>query len=66
MHKQSVVFITVVTYMFSLLGALFALTRTVYAMANDGLLFKFLATVSGKTKTPLMATFLSGLFSGVY
>uniref|UniRef100_F7A6E1 Cationic amino acid transporter C-terminal domain-containing protein n=1 Tax=Ciona intestinalis TaxID=7719 RepID=F7A6E1_CIOIN len=49
----------------SLLGAMFPMPRIIYAMAIDGLLFKFLAKVHDKTKTPLIATFLSGTFAGI-
>ncbi|CAH2006515.1 unnamed protein product [Acanthoscelides obtectus] len=49
----------------SLLGAMFPLPRVVYAMSSDGLIFKFLAKVSPRTKTPLLATVLSGLLSGI-
>lgn len=38
--------------------------RVIYAMAEDGLLFKFLARVSKRTKTPLIATIVSGILSG--
>ncbi|XP_042911215.1 high affinity cationic amino acid transporter 1 isoform X2 [Parasteatoda tepidariorum] len=48
----------------SLLGGMFPLPRIIYAMANDGLIFKFLAKTHEKYKTPLLATFLSGLFTG--
>ncbi|XP_048365076.1 cationic amino acid transporter 2 isoform X2 [Sphaerodactylus townsendi] len=44
----------------SLLGSIFPMPRVIYAMAKDGLLFKCLAQVSPKTKTPLVATLLSG------
>uniref|UniRef100_A0A182U557 Cationic amino acid transporter C-terminal domain-containing protein n=1 Tax=Anopheles melas TaxID=34690 RepID=A0A182U557_9DIPT len=46
------------------LGAMFPLPRVLYAMSSDGLIFKQLRTVHPKTKTPLLATILSGLFSG--
>ncbi|CAH2048342.1 unnamed protein product, partial [Iphiclides podalirius] len=47
----------------SLLGAMFPLPRVLYAMASDGVLFRPLATVAARTKTPLLATALSGLLS---
>ncbi|XP_050091713.1 cationic amino acid transporter 2-like [Anopheles aquasalis] len=46
------------------LGAMFPLPRVLYAMSSDGLLFKQLRTVNPKTKTPLLATVLSGVLSG--
>ncbi|XP_060564997.1 cationic amino acid transporter 2-like isoform X2 [Ruditapes philippinarum] len=49
----------------SLLGAMFPLPRVIYAIASDGLIFKFLATVSERFKTPLIATILSGVLAGV-
>lgn len=48
----------------SLLGAMFPLPRVLYAMGSDGVLFKPLAVIHKRTKTPLLATGLSGLFSG--
>lgn len=44
----------------SLIGALFPLPRMLYAMASDGLIFKFLAKVHPKTEIPVIATVLSG------
>ncbi|XP_060102396.1 cationic amino acid transporter 2 isoform X1 [Heteronotia binoei] len=44
----------------SLLGSIFPMPRVIYAMAKDGLLFKCLAQVNPKTKTPLVATLSSG------
>ncbi|XP_053680346.1 cationic amino acid transporter 2-like [Anopheles nili] len=46
------------------LGAMFPLPRVLYAMSSDGLIFKQLRAVHPKTKTPLLATILSGVFSG--
>lgn len=48
----------------SLLGAMFPLPRVLYAMGTDGVLFRPLSAIHNRTKTPLLATFLSGLFSG--
>lgn len=47
----------------SLLGAMFPLPRVIYAMANDGLLPRFLGKVHDSFKTPLIATLLAGILS---
>lgn len=47
----------------SLLGAMFPLPRVLYAMGSDGIIFRFLSKVSQKTKTPLLATILSGILA---
>lgn len=49
---------------FSLLGAMFPLPRVIYAMATDGVIFRFLSTIQERFKTPLIATVLSGIFAG--
>ncbi len=49
----------------SLLGAMFPLPRVLYAMASDRLIFKFLANVHHKFKTPVIATILSGILAAV-
>ncbi|VVC44440.1 Cationic amino acid transporter, C-terminal,Amino acid/polyamine transporter I [Cinara cedri] len=38
----------------TLLGSLYSLPRCIYAMADDGLIFKFLAKVNKKTQVPLI------------
>lgn len=48
----------------SLLGAMLPLPRVVWAMAVDGLLFKFMAGISPRTKTPITATLASGAGAG--
>lgn len=49
----------------SLLGAMYSLPRVLYAMASDGVLFRFMSRVNEKTKTPVIATLISGLFSAI-
>ncbi|KAK1904757.1 Cationic amino acid transporter 2 [Dissostichus eleginoides] len=49
----------------SLLGSIFPMPRVIYAMAQDGVLFKVLARINPKTKTPLIATMTSGVVAGV-
>lgn len=49
----------------SLIGAIFPLPRVVYAMAEDRLIFGFLANVSDKLKTPINATIATGILSGL-
>lgn len=49
----------------SLLGAMFPLPRVIYAMASDGLIFKWMGKVSSRFHTPLMGTFSAGLLTGV-
>lgn len=48
----------------SLLGSIFPMPRVIYAMAEDGVLFKALARINPKTKTPLIATMSSGVVAG--
>ena len=40
--------------------------RIVYAMAKDGLLFRFLATVHPKFKTPFSATLVTGALAAIF
>ncbi|KAK5646901.1 hypothetical protein RI129_005365 [Pyrocoelia pectoralis] len=45
----------------SMFGSMFPMPRIVYAMAQDGLIFKALSQVWPSTGTPTLATFTSGL-----
>lgn len=45
----------------SMFGSMFPMPRVVYAMAKDGLIFKFLAEVWPMTGTPAIATCIFGL-----
>ncbi|XP_034938009.1 cationic amino acid transporter 3-like [Chelonus insularis] len=49
----------------SLLGAMFPLPRILYAMASDGVIFKFLAKINNRTQTPILGTIISGLLIGL-
>uniref|UniRef100_A0A915PIS6 Cationic amino acid transporter C-terminal domain-containing protein n=1 Tax=Setaria digitata TaxID=48799 RepID=A0A915PIS6_9BILA len=49
----------------SLIGSMFALPRCVYAMAEDGLIFKTFGQVSDKTQVPLNAVIVFGAITSV-
>ena len=49
----------------SLLGSLFTLPRSIYAMASDGLLFRVLAYVHPRTQTPILSIFVFGAVAGI-
>ncbi|XP_075977780.1 high affinity cationic amino acid transporter 1-like isoform X2 [Anticarsia gemmatalis] len=49
----------------SMIGAMFPLPRVLYAMGSDGVLFRSFAAINPKTKTPLFATIVSGLFAAI-
>jgi solute carrier family 7 (cationic amino acid transporter), member 3 len=49
----------------SLLGAMFPLPRVLYAMGNDGIIFKTFKRVHPRTQTPLFATLSSGMLAAI-
>lgn len=49
----------------SMLGAMFPLPRVLYAMASDGILYKFLRKISAKTQTPIVATLIAGTLAAI-
>ncbi|GIY80550.1 hypothetical protein CDAR_424751 [Caerostris darwini] len=48
-----------------IIGSLFALTRVVYVMADDGLLFAFCSNVNARTKIPLGAMYVFASLSAL-
>jgi amino acid transporter len=44
---------------------MFPMPRVVYSMASDGLIFKFLAWIAPKLKTPTAASLFTGLFAAL-
>jgi solute carrier family 7 (cationic amino acid transporter), member 4 len=48
----------------SLIGSLFTLPRSVYAMASDGLFFRAFANVNPRTQTPILSIVVFGLATG--
>ncbi|XP_051541920.1 high affinity cationic amino acid transporter 1-like isoform X1 [Myxocyprinus asiaticus] len=49
----------------SLLGAMFPMPRLLWAMATDGLLFKYMAKINERRKTPIQATITSGFVAAI-
>ncbi|KAL6442978.1 hypothetical protein ACFW04_002758 [Cataglyphis niger] len=49
----------------TLFGSLFSLPRTMYSMANDGLLFGFLGRISERTQVPIWNLVISGILSAL-
>ncbi|XP_026120811.1 high affinity cationic amino acid transporter 1-like isoform X1 [Carassius auratus] len=49
----------------SLLGAMFPMPRVIWAMADDGLLFKFMTGINERTKTPIRATITAGIVAAI-
>ncbi|XP_026464786.1 cationic amino acid transporter 2-like, partial [Ctenocephalides felis] len=49
----------------SLFGCMFPLPRILYAMASDGLIFRFMGRVSDTYNTPVSGTILAGLLTGL-
>ncbi|XP_074093525.1 cationic amino acid transporter 2-like [Cotesia typhae] len=49
----------------NLLGSMFPLPRILYAMASDGVMFKFLSKIHDRTRTPICGTLVSGVFIGL-
>ncbi|CAF2614129.1 unnamed protein product [Rotaria sp. Silwood2] len=49
----------------SLLGSLLPLPRVLYAIATDGLIFRFIAWIHPRLQTPIVATILGGIVSAI-
>lgn len=53
-------------FCFSLYASMFPMPRVVYSLASDGLIFKRLAYILPKLKTPVAAAISSGLLAGIF
>lgn len=49
-----------------LMGTMYALTRIVYAMADDGLLFSWMSRVNDKTQLPLKAMYCFASLGAIF
>ncbi|CAF0834343.1 unnamed protein product [Adineta ricciae] len=49
----------------SLLGALLPLPRVLYAIASDGLIFRFIAWIHPRLQTPIVATIFGGVAAAI-
>lgn len=45
-------------------GSMYPLPRILYAMSNDGLIFKSLGKVHPRFKTPFFGTIIAGIITG--
>jgi amino acid transporter len=52
-------------FIYSLPASMYPMSRVVYALASDGLIFSWLGYVWPRTKIPIVANFLSGLFAAI-
>ncbi|CAH1772752.1 unnamed protein product [Owenia fusiformis] len=57
--------ISLVSMMNALIGRMYGIARLTYAMASDGLLFRFLSTTHPKMQTPIVATATFGTIAAI-
>ena len=49
----------------SMMGSIYPLPRIIYALASDGLIFRFLGNVNSWTNTPFVGTWVSGVMAAL-